>query len=1213
MNPCARLFRRGPLVVMCLASVSASVFAQGPEEYILIDRVEGANIQMNSAPIRPLTISSTAVVWAVNTQDSTIERFDPVPGAMPGDVFPPVVVRKVPWGPVSIARWDGGTTTLGDQLLVVCRGTWGLLRMDEATGEYTAFTRLPGEPSDIVVDPVRDRAFVSCMGADAVVEIDLVNQQPTVDHTYVFPDHLGFLIKSPLFLSLDLTVPTDPSVLVAPLHSGNNSTPSVIGSSLVGPTVLDLTDEVNVVNPGGGLPDFDLLRIQPGAVPGAGTVTVVARNMGTLLFAHGVHPTTGDFWQLNTEANNKDPALQSEPAIKGDFVFNRLTIVPDLATQVLPVTATDTEFTNFDDLGEGEVIGQPFAMAFHPNSTVFVTGMLTDNITHFFASGNRFREWDLPDGSIPRGMVTFNNLVLTYCWGTNQIVIQNWTAPDPTTTNITLQLRHDPTPPDIARGREIFFDASHSERGNASCASCHFDGGTDFLVWNLSNLPKDNKGPMFTQTLVGLERLEPFHWRAERDLEDFNKAFKGLLGASQELSDDDFADFKSFLFSLKNPANPFQNADRILDSGIHHPRTETLGADATVGQQLWSNSSFILFNQGFTCVGCHTLATGSNNDITPCPPNVLPQEQSRLKATAFHELWRKTQLRVPINLQASGVELRAFTGAGVSHAGAIPDLLDFTTFNTVQGPEHRTDFMHQFDQGLGRAVHWGVLLDLDNHTIAQAQLTYLQEQLDDRNCDVVVMGQTDVSGTLQPMRWAWDRFLTTPAFVPENPEAGLSTRQFGDFINAIDPGAGTPQESNLFVGLPVGMGYRFGVDYDSDGLLNGVEEGAAALEPAPGDPLDLTPPTFVSPPAIDWATTKVARLRFDTSELTTARVTYTDLITGDSQVITSDLPARTHGLTLTGLRASTSTDSITPSGAVEFVSEDVRYDVDTEIFDLGDPPNPNSFEDLTFQTAPFILPIDHFANPLDPGDRDEFFDPTTEGDDRQFLHAHFVRALTFTLRKDLVPQASVKGTVNVTVTFRQGAMEFDGSQWVKPAAPRRLVIARVYHQPKGSDTVTAIPDVTPLNQTIRVDSVRLDVLGLGTNPCGTPQAGAIVPDLQPGPYLIHRTLTDDLTGQVTFEFDTPAGLVQPGDKVLFNIEAIVEIPEVPPLPAIATPVAANFQTVLDGLSAISTCELPLPADNAEAYSQWDFPTTQEARACIARTYRVKVMGGVGPP
>lgn len=138
----------------------------------------------------------------------------------------------------------------------------------------------------------------------------------------------------------------------------------------------------------------------------------------------------------------------------------------------------------------------------------------------------------------------------------------------------------DPTPSYIVAGRPFMYSARLSGSGTSSCASCHIDGHSDGLVWNLSDptanpvisgafqtvtniatppaapslVPTLNKGPMQTQSLRGLatfevggggpvtagnptnpaQRLfstEPLHWRGDKAIfENFNAAFVNLMG-----------------------------------------------------------------------------------------------------------------------------------------------------------------------------------------------------------------------------------------------------------------------------------------------------------------------------------------------------------------------------------------------------------------------------------------------------------------------------------------------------------------------------------------------------------------------------------------------------------------------------------------------------------------------------------------------------------
>ncbi|MEC7567093.1 MAG: hypothetical protein VX738_15535, partial [Planctomycetota bacterium] len=74
---------------------------------------------------------------------------------------------------------------------------------------------------------------------------------------------------------------------------------------------------------------------------------------------------------------------------------------------------------------------------------------------------------------------------------------------------------HDPTDPEVKRGRIAFNTALASTTGTYSCASCHPDGHTDQLLWVL-NTPIVTGGnqimPRSTMPIRGLRDTEPYHW-----------------------------------------------------------------------------------------------------------------------------------------------------------------------------------------------------------------------------------------------------------------------------------------------------------------------------------------------------------------------------------------------------------------------------------------------------------------------------------------------------------------------------------------------------------------------------------------------------------------------------------------------------------------------------------------------------------------------------
>src|SRR5262249_58366996 len=91
------------------------------------------------------------------------------------------------------------------------------------------------------------------------------------------------------------------------------------------------------------------------------------------------------------------------------------------------------------------------------------------------------------------------------------------------------------------------------------------------------------KGPIVTQTLVGIGGTEPFHWRGDReDLSAFKPAFQTLMGMPAAFEDTTLAAFTHFVMSIKYPPNPFENLDRTQ-------RNTGLIPNPTSGESLFLN------------------------------------------------------------------------------------------------------------------------------------------------------------------------------------------------------------------------------------------------------------------------------------------------------------------------------------------------------------------------------------------------------------------------------------------------------------------------------------------------------------------------------------------------------------------------------------------------------------------------------------------------
>ena len=1189
--------------------VPALAAAQAPNSFPVLDHVQGTLIQTAAAPVRPVLVDSAGEVWAVNTGQNTVERFgsitqQPLPSA-------PIDVRQVPWGPVSIAEWtpsDGGSA----ELLIVCRNTWGLLRMNKAGGGFKEWISLPAEPSDIVVDAAADRAFVSCTGADAVVQINLLvrdgkfHKRYDENTTRGATEILGDLqIKSPYFLHL---MP-DGKVRVAPLHSGNNTT--------VTNQMFENRDHVVKLDSASDprlnkLPDKDLFEIDPAASL-LDAVRPVQTAVGTILFAHGRNPVSGDYWMLNTEADNANPNKQSEPALKGDFLVNRVTLLGTLRVDV----ACDGASPFTPDTS----IGQPFALAFHSSGNAFVAGLLTNNVTLFDPNGSRKQEIDLPFGSIPRGLAiapATPELLAVYCWGTGRIEVYSTDHGNPTVLSTHVggyALSNDPLTADQKEGRRLFFDGtiSNPARKNLSCASCHVDGGTDFLAWNLSGMPFDDKGPMVTQTLIGLERVAPFHWRGERTLEDFNEfAFEGLLGAPDELSATEFAQLKSWLFSLRNPANPFQHRDRVIANGfstqfIAPTQTQEFRSDIralgdavdAAGQQhqlitgqllprlatsseaiegLDHFSEDLVFQGRWRCTQCHSFPVGTNNDVTDDEGQndpLLP-ERMHFKNTPFHEIWRKKQSLVVADTQEIGaaqfIDVRTFLGAGVQHAGGVPDVMRFAQaaaggLNTTFPPRVAA-LMQQWDQGLAPAAHFAYWLkagpiDPD----AEAELkTYLLGQASKSlrdfsptgvpvpNCDIAVI---QYSVGLRKT-WFLNRSLVPgnqigvnlAAFSSDNSsEANRSMNWFFQQASnvTIPP---TPQPSFLFIGLPVGMAERFAADFDMDGKRNRNDVGTQyTINPDP----DTTAPVISTPRfgalATDQTTffdasTNNVRLYVETNEPTTLTVTYDESPGVGQKTVTSPYLSRVHSLILNDLRPSTQTPS--PADP-QVTGEDVDYTITINANDAsGNPALPVTT--TLGSTADFSMPF-NLIDPPDPS-----VSPVI-----QLQHEHVLTDPPIVTVGTLGGLGNRLVTVDLAATLKQGAAHL--------AAQNRVFAVRVYRQ-RGTDPALRLDVGAGLVNTL-VDTRYVQNLLVR-------DAGNETHTLAGTGTLVVNTTAASST---QLRFRVAGSFVLPGDKVLVQVEAVVE--------------STQPTVVTTGCSGNSCQTAEVSTANETALSQWDFPRTRE--------------------
>jgi hypothetical protein len=298
-------------------------------------------------------------------------------------------------------------------------------------------------------------------------------------------------------------------------------------------------------------------------------------------------------------------------------------------------------------------------------------------------------------------------------------------------------------PEDLKLGRGFLFDARLSSNGTVSCASCHLDLERDGIAWNLGNPDLEifsvpgallsvhltdvfqdremhpMKGPMVTQTLIGLIEQTKLHWRGDKpNIQSFNSTFPNLIGA-ERLADEEMDLMADYLNTLRHHPNPNLLLDRNLPDRFE-------GGDPFNGILVYT-----LFDNH--CSACHTLPSGSSNNIDI--PSTVGSFQP-LKDTPFRTLYHRHHL----NPEPGA---RSLTGFGLGSDGSLHDLPighpyslhildDISRPLAVREKEKRdlTAFLMCFDSGTAPVIGHSMTFHLGNprEEEKRARLAILEEQ-----------------------------------------------------------------------------------------------------------------------------------------------------------------------------------------------------------------------------------------------------------------------------------------------------------------------------------------------------------------------------------------------------------------------------------------------------------------------------------------------------
>ncbi|MBI3819857.1 MAG: beta-propeller fold lactonase family protein [Planctomycetes bacterium] len=790
--------------------------------------VIGTFLNFEAPQVHPIVVSDDgARLYAVDTADARVSIFDLT---QPGS---PKLLTEIAVGiePVSVRA------RTSDEIWVVNHTSDSVSVISISSGVVTDTIACKDEPCDVVFAGTPARAYVSSAGAKTIQVFDAA--------THALITNIPVLGVQPR----SLAVSGDGTKVYASITlSGNRST--VIPASMAPP-------QPPPTNPAFGPPPQTGLIVSStdplwaGSIPytvsdndvavistASNTVTNYYTDLGTVNFAIGVQPTTGNIFVANTDSHN---VTRFEPNVRGHAVDN----------QVVRIAAADGTVTKFD-LNPGIsyanpnnpaalalALAQPTDLVFLPDgSALYVASFGTDRVAKMDpASGNilaRIEVGNTPGTLVdsrnkrgPRGLAMHPGAGFLYVMNRISNTIGTINITNSTLVAETAVSGYDPTPLAIRTGRGFLYDAKLSGNGTMSCATCHIDSDTDREDWDLGDpdgagvsIPDPaniygisfmhpEKGPMFTQTLKGLSQgSNPLHWRGDRSsFLAFSAAFQTLLGGTA-LNATDMQAFSDFILTCNFESNPNLALDRTLPLTLN-------GANPTNGMDLYINGSAT--TPIGACNSCHHLPLGTGSKIVN--KTVLGQEQG-LKVPQLRTNYQK----VDFNNAPGAMSLAGF---GLSHDGAFSSIQGFlsnpVTFGALASDAAAQNDIASFclciDTNTAPAVGYSRTVNASNAASAgvTSDLATLIARAELGEIDLIAKGLSD--GVIHG-------FL----YVPLAQRFQSDQSSYGPFILADLIQKAQSGSVITFMGVPKGSGQRMGIDRNLNGVPDYDEANLIFLE-----------------------------------------------------------------------------------------------------------------------------------------------------------------------------------------------------------------------------------------------------------------------------------------------------------------------------------------------------------------------------------------------
>jgi YVTN family beta-propeller protein len=781
-------------------------------------------VNFEAKQTNPLRLSPDGTrLFAVNTPDARLSVFDV---SQPSN---PRLIAEIPVGlePVSVVPLNN------DEAWVVNEVSDSVSIVSVSQGRVTDTLYVKDEPADVAF--AAGRAFITAARQNAIVVFDLATHN-LVTNLAVFGENPRCLavnsnatrIYAAFALSGNHTtlIPATNAPAQSPPSNPNLPLPPQVG------LIVDATNSAwypSFIKY--SMPDNDVVEIDTTTL----AVTRYFSRVGTVNLGLALRPGSDDLYVANTDAHN---LVHFEPNVRGHAVDNRITLISQATGAVTPFDLnSNIDYAALPNLAaKTNALAQPTAILFEPGGTYcYVAAFGSDRIAQVDPSGGVLARIELcptAPGSAadprnkrgPRGLAL--NATAQRLYVLNRLA--NTLCIIDTVANLVLKEipvgSHDPTPATIRQGRGFLYDAKLSGNGTMACAACHIDAEMDLIAWDLgdpggemvtnvviipqastgafftnSSLFHPMKGPMTTQTLRGLQGLDPLHWRGDRtNFLHFNIAFPALLGGAA-LSDTDMAAYRDFINTIVYEPNPNQNLDRTYP-------TSFAGGDAQAGLNafLFTNYTGVL-----KCTQCHTAPPGPGSDRLIIISAALDESQD-FKVPQLRAEYQKMRFN-----NTAGTN--SLDGFGIVHDGTDPSLQVFLSrpvFSSIRTnttlKNNLAAFVQCFDTGTAPAV--GYTRTLSSNNVASISATQdwsmLESQAAVTNIDLIARGTLDGArhGLLyQPL---------SGAYLPDTTNLPSLTRT--QLAAKIQQG-----DSLTLMGVPPGSGRRLGVDRDEDGVLDG--------------------------------------------------------------------------------------------------------------------------------------------------------------------------------------------------------------------------------------------------------------------------------------------------------------------------------------------------------------------------------------------------------